>query len=136
MHEMSLVRSLLQQVEQLRRQHGGLAVEQIEVEIGPLSGVEPLLVGEAFDTLTVEQSLTGVQLVIQEVPLTVHCLKCCLDFEMTELDFHCANCNSSAIRIIGGDEFRLLNVTLQTDSADDSLHGVASESGTQRGSHS
>ena len=51
MHEESLVRSLLHQVEDLAQQHHATEVEDIEVEIGPLSGVEPLLVREAFERL-------------------------------------------------------------------------------------
>lgn len=129
MHEMSLVRSLLRQVEQLRRQHGGLAVQRIEVEIGPLSGVEPLLVSEAFDTLAVEENISGTQLVIQEVPLTGHCVDCRAEFEILEFDFHCALCKSPSIRITGGDEFRLLNFTLQTDQPiESSQHRAAHES--------
>ncbi len=115
MHELSLVRSLLRQVERLRRQHGGIAVETIEVEIGPLSGVEPLLVREAFDALVVEESLAGAELVIHNVPLTARCLNCCADFELTEFDFCCTSCESRSIKITGGDEFRLLTVSLQSD---------------------
>jgi hypothetical protein len=51
MHEESLVRSLLHQVEDLARQHHATEVDDIEVEIGPLSGVESLLVQEAFERL-------------------------------------------------------------------------------------
>ena len=40
MHEESLVRSLLEQVRRLVREHAAETVERIEVEVGPLSGVE------------------------------------------------------------------------------------------------
>ena len=51
MHEASLVESLLEQVQTLVSEHGGGDVEVVEVEIGPLSGVEPELVDLAFQRL-------------------------------------------------------------------------------------
>ena len=51
MHEHSLVRSLLDQVEQLRRENGAVSVDVVTVEIGPLSGVEPDLIHSAFEQL-------------------------------------------------------------------------------------
>ncbi len=37
MHESSLVKSLLRQVEAIRSQQEGLAVEEVRIEIGPLA---------------------------------------------------------------------------------------------------
>ncbi len=114
MHEMSLVRSLLRQVERLCEQHGGTSVEQIEIEIGPLSGVEPLLVREAFDVVSIETQSVGSDLIIHDVPLEARCRDCNADFEMASFDFVCPECHSRSIQITKGDEFRLLNVTMQT----------------------
>ena len=48
MHEMSLARCLLAQVGHLVEAHGGGTVRSIRVQLGPLSGVEPLLLASAF----------------------------------------------------------------------------------------
>ncbi len=69
MHERSLVRSLLKQVQQLCTEHAASEVAEIEVEIGPLSGVEPLLVREAFDMLSKDSVGGAAQLMIREIPL-------------------------------------------------------------------
>ena len=48
MHEASLARALLNQVAQIARDRQGQAVLEVIVQVGPLSGVEPLLLVEAF----------------------------------------------------------------------------------------
>ena len=65
MHEFSLVRSLLEQVGRIVTSQGGRAAVEVRVEIGPLSGVEPLLVKAAFAQLAGDGTL-----IIDEVPLT------------------------------------------------------------------
>ncbi|TWU08801.1 Hydrogenase/urease nickel incorporation protein HypA [Symmachiella macrocystis] len=117
MHEISLVRSLLKQVERLCKQNDGTAVEQIEVEIGPLSGVEPLLVREAFEILSFGTGCAGSRFVIHEVPLKARCSDCQAEFELPSFVFVCSGCQSRAIQITSGNEFRLLNVTIQANQA-------------------
>jgi len=113
MHETSLVRSLLHQVEQVAREHEAKTVAQIEVEIGPLSGVEPLLVRYAFDSLVDQTSCAGAELIIQEIVLRACCRDCHAEFTLKDFKFVCPVCASKSIRITQGDEFRLLNVTLE-----------------------
>ena len=114
MHETSLVRSLLNQVERLRYTHGGSSVTQIKVEIGPLSGVEPLLVRNAFDRLVSDSSCSGAELVIDVVPLRARCRDCHTEFTLEAFRFECPHCASRAVHVTRGDEFRLFNVTLET----------------------
>ncbi len=121
MHEMSLVRSLLKQVERLALQHDATTVTGIEVEIGPLSGVEPVLVREAFDTLVATSSLAGAVLIINQVPLLCDCRDCRHPFELASFRFKCPNCGSTAVQITSGDQFRLLNVTIETEEPAEQL---------------
>ena len=114
MHEVSLVQSLLNQVERLREAHGGTTVTRIEVEIGPLSGVEPVLVREAFDLLVADSDWPAAELVIDEVPLSARCKQCDATFNIESFRFECPQCGSRAVNVTRGDQFRLLNVTLET----------------------
>ncbi len=116
MHEASLVRSLLNQVESVCRSNGGTAVICIEVEVGPLTGVEPLLVREAFELLAPGTDCEGADLVIREVPLSAECRVCGAEFSVDQLRFECPGCGSTSVRVTHGDEFRLLNVILETDT--------------------
>lgn len=119
MHEFSLVKSLLAQSTHLLREHGGLAVESIRVELGPLSGVEPMLVQSAFDQLVNSSPCRGAALNIIEIPLICQCQACDHTFEMEDFRFVCPTCASRSVRIVSGDEFRIVDVTIRTCAAPD-----------------
>jgi hydrogenase nickel incorporation protein HypA/HybF len=112
MHEQSLVRSLLSQVQDLAALHAGCCVDEIRVEIGPLAGVEPSLVQSAFEQLVETSSVCGARLVIDEVPLSAVCVACETSFDIERFQFVCPACGSRQVRVTQGDEFRLVSITL------------------------
>lgn len=112
MHEESLIRNLLIQVAGLARVHRAEGVEEIEVEVGPLSNAEPLLLQSAFERLVENSPLRGASLLIRNVGLTVACENCCAVSELQNYRFSCAACGSHAIKILRGDCLTLLNVKL------------------------
>ncbi|MDB5339354.1 MAG: hydrogenase nickel incorporation protein [Planctomycetaceae bacterium] len=113
MHEASLVRTLLDKVATLLKEHQGEAVEEVCIELGPLSGVEPLLVQSAFEMLAPQYSLSDAKLIIHEIPLEAKCRDCGALFEIKNFRFRCELCESSAVQVVRGDEFRLLNITIR-----------------------
>ena len=119
MHETALVRSLLVQVEYLLHEHGGASVERIVVEIGPLSGVEPLLVRGAFEQFApLTSTVATADLQIEETSLAAECNRCQSEFEIPAFQFVCPACGSTAVRVIRGDEFRLLSVDIAVPVGD------------------
>ena len=115
MHEVSLVRSLIRQVETLLADEGGGAVTEIHVSIGPLSGVEPLLVRSAFDQLAATSQVAGAKLTIDCKQLEAICRACGTSFVVESFRFRCTACQSSSVRVTGGDEFRLLSVSIENE---------------------
>jgi len=116
MHEESLMRSLLRQIEELAEQHHAVAVEEIEVEVGPLSGVESLLLSSAFDRLkdaTVHCS--NATLTIQNVDLLMKCRDCDCEFVLPDFKFVCRQCGSISLKTLRGDALRLLNVQMEIE---------------------
>lgn len=111
MHEQSLVRSLLAQVRQAASSAAGV-VEQVVVAIGPLSGVEPLLVAGAFDLLTQGTELADARLVIEETPLSLLCRDCGEEFETDEIDFACPRCGSRCTRVVSGEHVILRSIVV------------------------
>ncbi len=110
MHEVSLVRSLLTQVKQASQPTLPELVCRASVSIGPLSGVEPLLVQLAFDQLKCDYGLSECTLDIQEVSLQAVCRDCRAISTIENFLFRCAACGSTKLRITQGDEFQLLSV--------------------------
>ncbi len=115
MHEISLVRSLVRQVDQIATDHDANAdaVQDITIEIGPLSGVEPELVRMAYDQLCYQERRPPATLTIELSSLQVRCLDCESDTELQDFMFRCGQCHSGRVRVISGDEFRLLSITFE-----------------------
>jgi hydrogenase nickel incorporation protein HypA/HybF len=113
MHELSLIRALLQQVDELRASHQAHGLRRIDVSIGEFSGVDPDLLQSAFDRSTEGTSLQGVEFAIVRVPLTARCQSCRVDFMMHNFRFVCPSCGGSAIEVIRGEELMLESVTFE-----------------------
>jgi hydrogenase nickel incorporation protein HypA/HybF len=112
MHEESLVRSLLQQVDMLVEQHGGGCVQDVEVEIGPLSGIEALLLESAFERLTAPLD-RAPRLIVHQVPLVVACQDCHREFSLADFRFVCHHCDSRRLQVLRGDGMILKSVVVQ-----------------------
>ena len=120
MHEKSLVQSLLKQVEAIMREHHAISVQAVTVEIGPLSGVESLLVEDAFSELLLTSQIGRPSLNIQAVDLTIRCRDCKQESSSSGLALKCQLCGSNKVRITHGDEFRLIDVSLQVPAKSES----------------
>jgi hydrogenase nickel incorporation protein HypA/HybF len=115
MHEQSLVRNLLKQVDQIRRDHGASRVAEVRVELGPLSGVEPALLTSAFEQLANDETVDSASLVIDEVELIAKCEACQTEFEVQDFQFRCPDCEGN-VKVIQGDELLLISVCLDSEA--------------------
>ena len=113
MHEQSLVRSLLKQVESIYQQSDGDGIAEVRVEMGPLSGVEPLLLDEAFRLLAPHSCAAGATLAIDEVPLIAECGVCEIQFKVESFRFHCPDCDGN-VRVVQGDALRLTSISVDS----------------------
>jgi hydrogenase nickel incorporation protein HypA/HybF len=112
MHEYSLANALAEQVRDIARQNSATAVTEIVVASGPLAGVEPLLLASAFKQVATDELLCQSRLIIEEVPLRIHCDACESDSELKDFVFRCPHCGADATRVIGGDAVMLCHVVL------------------------
>ena len=126
MHEVSLVRSLLRQAAEIAAQQGETMIEEIRIEIGPLAGVEPLLVRSAFEQLVTETAAAGTtyagaRLVVDDVPLQMLCRACREEFLLEGFRCECPGCGSRAVQVLRGDELQLVSITVRERAAYPSL---------------
>jgi hydrogenase nickel incorporation protein HypA/HybF len=117
MHERSLAQSLLTQIAQVAEQHVGTRPQSAAVEIGPLSGVEPLLLESAFVDVAAERGFPDLLLVLKQVPLGLHCRDCHQVSESISIEFQCPKCGSHRTRVTHGDALILVHVDLVTADA-------------------
>ncbi len=112
MHERSFVQALIRQIDQVVAENGGGRVAEVRVQVGPLSGVEPLLLRSAFEHGAPATCVAHAKLVIDEVPLTAVCEECDHTFELADYRFRCPRCGAKLVRVTQGDDLQLLSVTI------------------------
>jgi hydrogenase nickel incorporation protein HypA/HybF len=113
MHERSLVRALLRQVQDLAAEHGNSRVLQIRVRIGEFAGVEPELLRSAYDVLVQNTGFYEAELKVDQVPLEAICQRCGMRFHVPEFQFQCPGCGSERLTICGGEEILLESVSME-----------------------
>ncbi|MEW5973748.1 MAG: hydrogenase maturation nickel metallochaperone HypA [Pseudomonadota bacterium] len=113
MHELSVARALLRQVGRVAGVHGGSRVRRVTVRIGPLSGVEPALLAQAFPQARAGTAAAGAELMIETVPVRIRCLACGHEDETAPNHLRCPACGGTDTRLLGGDELLLVSLELE-----------------------
>ena len=112
MHEHSLIKTLIAQVREIAQHNNASAVTEVVVEIGPLAGVEPLLLMSAFEQSLADDSLRGARLILVEVPLTIQCDLCRREATLHSFVFACPHCGSVSTQVVRGEHVILRHVEL------------------------
>jgi hydrogenase nickel incorporation protein HypA/HybF len=113
MHEWSLVRALLRQLETLAEQHPHSCITQVRVRVGEFSGVEPELLKGAYQQLVPSTTMRGAELLVDSVRLEAECRNCGNRFAVEQFHFECPVCCRSLLTICGGEELMLESVVLE-----------------------
>jgi len=117
MHELSVCQALITQVENLAREQGARQVVSISLGIGPLSGVEPHLLEQAYPLAAAGTLAEDCVLMIDEQPIRVHCDECGKDSDATASRLVCAHCGDWRTTLISGDELILTRVEFVREQA-------------------
>lgn len=104
--------SLLEQVEAIAAERTASGVTRIELDIGPLSGVEPDLLRNAYPIAVAGTLAESAELVINDMPIVVRCTGCGAESEASANRLVCGSCGDFRTRIASGDEMILRRVEL------------------------
>ncbi|MCU7796180.1 MAG: hydrogenase maturation nickel metallochaperone HypA [Candidatus Thiodiazotropha sp. (ex Semelilucina semeliformis)] len=124
MHELSVCQAMLTQVEEIARRENARDVTRIVVRIGPLAGVVPDLLQQAFTVARAGTIAAEAELVTEEQPIRVSCLSCGAESDVLPNRLLCKSCGDYRTRVISGDELLLASVELNRLS-DERLHRPA-----------
>jgi hydrogenase nickel incorporation protein HypA/HybF len=113
MHERSLIKSLLRQVQQVANENSASRVLSIRVRIGEFAGVEPELLASAYTDLVQGTPFCNATLDLEDAPLEAVCDQCGNRFRIERFSFQCARCGSLRLTLNGGEELLLDSVTLE-----------------------
>lgn len=106
MHELAIAESV---VETIMARTGTRAVHEVRLEVGRLSGVSAESLRFCFELAASGTAVDGAQLMIDEPPGEAHCATCGEDFLVDDLILLCG-CGSSDVRVLRGEELRILSV--------------------------
>lgn len=116
MHELSVCMSLLEQVDQIARERGASKVTRIELQVGPLSGIETDLLENAYPIAAAGTIAMDAELVINSCELVVRCSQCGTETGAKPNRLICGNCGDFRTSIVSGDEMILQRVELEEPS--------------------
>jgi len=119
MHELSVCLSLLEEVKRVARENNAGLVTRIIVKIGPLSGVEPDLLRNAYPIAAAGTIAEGAELEIEATGIIVSCSQCGGESPATVNKLLCAHCGDYRTRLVSGDEMVLQS--LELDDIDEPL---------------
>ena len=114
MHELSLIASVFDILEEKAREHGASQVTAVRLQVGRMSGVVPELLESAFDIYKKGTLAEGARLEIVIVPVKLSCPDCGGASVREDTDFSCAACGSRRVEIVEGREIVVEKIELET----------------------
>ena len=112
MHELSVCQAMIDQVEIIARRENAAQVMAIHLGIGPLSGVEPQLLEQAFYIARAGTIASDADLLIESLPIRVSCQQCGQITDASPARLICGNCGDWHTSVVSGDELMLAHVEL------------------------
>jgi len=113
MHELAISRALIRQVEGIAGERHAERVIRIVVRIGPLSGVEPALLRNAWSLACAGTCAADAELVVEASSVRVRCLECGAESEVPSNRLLCGSCGRWRTQVLTGDELLLIRVELE-----------------------
>ncbi|NPV05267.1 MAG: hydrogenase maturation nickel metallochaperone HypA [Syntrophaceae bacterium] len=114
MHELSLVESILQIVDEYAAREGFSRVTALRLSCGRLSCVVPQALRFAFDIQSKGTRAEGAALDLQVLPAAVHCLACAKDVEVDRFEAQCPECNGVDVFLVRGtEELKLIELDVE-----------------------
>lgn len=113
MHELAVCQGLMGQLLDIAQREQAEEITRIKLQIGPLSGVEPQLLADAFPIAAAGTVAESAKLEIESQPVRVRCLNCGGESDATPNKLTCRHCGDFRTQLISGDEMLLLSVELE-----------------------
>jgi hydrogenase nickel incorporation protein HypA/HybF len=116
-HELAVTRSLLETAERHAREAGALRVTRLRLVIGEFASIVDDSISFYWDIIAKGTLCEGSSLEFRRVPARLGCLDCSREYLLEGELVPCPDCRSERVRILGGDEFRLESIDVETAHA-------------------
>jgi hydrogenase nickel incorporation protein HypA/HybF len=112
MHELAVTESILKIVQTHAQQANAKAVTDVYIVLGRLSSIVDDSVQFYWDFISQDTLCAGSKLHFERIPARFLCLDCSHTYQVdTDLE-PCPNCQSSRVKVVAGDEFRLDSIQI------------------------
>ena len=115
MHELAICQSLVSQLDEIAGDHPDKRIVIVHLQIGPLSGVVPELLQDAFPIASIGTAAENAELKFHNTNIRVHCSKCGADTDASSNNLTCSQCGNWQTELIAGDELILQQVELDSE---------------------
>jgi hydrogenase nickel incorporation protein HypA/HybF len=122
MHELAVCQALIDQVQAIAIENGASRVAVVHVQLGPLSGVEPDLLRQAYPLACTGTSAEDSELKIVVIPVRVRCRVCGAESDATPNRLVCGRCSTWQTELISGDEMLLASIELERAEVTGPVH--------------
>jgi len=123
MHELAICQSLISQLDDIAGEYPDKLITVVHLQIGPLSGVVPELLRDAFPIASAGTAAARAELQFHNTEVRVHCPQCGEDSEVDSNNLTCRACGNWQTELTAGDELILQQVELDSaDAAGQQLH--------------
>ncbi len=113
MHEMGVAQQLVQiALDSIPEDMDNPKVEIVNLKIGKLASVVEHSLTFCFEIITKDTPMEDAKLVIDVVPVTVHCKSCDNNWEVTGPVFKCPFCEDGEVEMITGREIEITSLEL------------------------
>ena len=113
MHELSIAQSIVQLSEQQAREHHSSQIEEVELEIGRLAGVELQTLEFAMESAVKGTLLEKAKIIRHYIDGEGQCSECETVFPVGNLFSPCPNCGSYLVNITKGRELRIKSIVIK-----------------------
>jgi hydrogenase nickel incorporation protein HypA/HybF len=114
MHELSVCRNIVNQALDVARQYNAHGIKTINVTMGPLCTVDTHHLQETFAYACAGTLADKANLIVNKLPMKVHCLDCSTESDVMPDQLICSQCGSLHIQLLSGAEMLLSNIELIT----------------------
>jgi len=111
MHELGVILSVVETVENFARENNLTRIEMLVLEIGELSSIIPKYVESCYPAAVEGTLLENTKLTIEVIPGNGLCAECGKVFNLKENNLVCPYCQSRRYEMLSGREFMIKEIT-------------------------
>ena len=114
MHELPITQNILRIANQYAEQANASRVTDLYLVIGQLSSIVDDSIQFYWDVISKDTLCQGATLHFKRIPAELRCLDCDHTYALSRELTTCPQCDSTHIRVIAGEEFRLDSIEIET----------------------